>query len=508
MWHDASVSVDQSIRERDGTTGLNDELHDLHASLSGAVTEFEALLDETLDALPDWVEADRVAIRDLFNIDLAGDRVTMGPRAATLVASRVEIFVRSSIATRADGYDATAIAKWVSDRDELETVITAVEQGGQDASETAIAQLSATLEELITELAEQERDDPSPGDQLDALKKKLRSGKVGAALAKRESEADTLEVQRQKTEELEEAWLPLSELAEAGAALSTDVAERLRSVLNSGVREAAKTHPEIAEAAGIEVAELAEESDPVPEPPTEVERITRADGSDALEEPRFRYDTDAPRTAQDTPSVKAHTATATMEVSISVEEFREPAFRIRTAWRRVEIGEVLLALGAPTAYFVGITALTIGYHVGLWAENPFVEWPSAFPMFFAFALWAILYPIWMGWQVQWEGRIPHALRMRSKREQSFVDVDEVALTIADHCFDLADCTATLCRYKEGSERGWTLRLDDGDEEVLFASEAASGRWEDSNSELFETEPQGAWRIGEEALLQIADRTTL
>ena len=546
MWHDADVTVEQSILKRkreshlaDALRVLEEELHVLHADLAGAVTEFEALIAETLAQLPDWIDADHDEIRELFRIDLGDQRLTIGPRAAALVAARVETFVRVWVSPgaqdRPDAFDEEAALAWKAEVDDVRGLVSAVADRGREAATWADEALSTTLDALVAQLDEECAEAADP--KLDELKRKLRKGKVGTALLTQQTSADLLEEQRRKTEELQLAWAHLEQIAFAGAELGVEASARLDTLLQAAVEAVVGGYPELAEFAGehvtstpirarkfnapppvpaadrdgspsslIEVDDAHRVSLPIePTETLEVGRPRRADGSDALEEPRLRYDTEPPRTAQDTPPRPAPTATATIEVSVAVEQFREPAFRVTTAWQHVEHSEVMLALGPPTAYVATLTLLTLAYQVGVWAENPFVAWPQAFPIFFAFAVWAIGFPTFMGWRVEWQGRRPRALRLTDRRQQGFVDVDQVAVSIDDHRFDFAVSEAALSRWQEKGSRGWTLVLADDETEVLFASEAVSARWEDSNSALASAEPDDEWRISEDALLQIADR---
>lgn len=550
LWHDASVTVEHGIRNRKraaklaGASGaLESELDELQTTLSSALTEFEALIDECVDGVPDWANVDREELRELYFTTIADQRVSIGPRAAAIAAARVETFVRAWVSGDDDGrpasFDDGAAASWGEELDALGALIESVAEQGREAARVADERLSTRLDEVLAQIEEKRESGESGVDpQLDALRRKLRTGKVGAALLKRQSEADLLEEQRRKSEELREAWAGLEQLAFAGAEMSVDGSERLRGVLESTIEAVVAAYPELASVAEgwVEVnqpirkrqfnappplpaedregspSSVADVDDAhrVTEPiaPTRTEEYARelvSEDAPELSGPRVRFDTDPPRTAQDTPLAPAG-ATATMEVSVALEEFQEPAFRVTTTWQPVPYSEVALVLAPPAVYTVFITGAALLYQLGLWSENPFRLWPWALPSFGAFALWALGLPAILNWRVEWDGRVPRPMRLSERRQEGFADIDAVAARIDGHRFDFAVTEATLDRWRSPSGRGWTLTLtDDGGASTMFASEATSARWQDSNAPCDPEEPLGCWRVSEEALLQLADR---
>lgn len=187
------------------------------------------------------------------------------------------------------------------------------------------------------------------------------------------------------------------------------------------------------------------------------------------------------------------------------QKFSEPAFRDLEYWQRVEPGEILLAIGPPTAYIALLTVLSAAYHLGLWGFNPFVEWAGAFPSFCAFSVWILGMPGFLRWRIAWRGWRPLPTRFVEEQDESFIEVDVDAVTLDERRFDFASTTGVLGRWHGSERRGWLLAIDDGAGEALLSSAASSQRWGDIKAVAHPAEPRGAWRVSERALLHIADR---
>ncbi len=548
------MTADQSIRSRerelthaDTINGLTAELDELRGTLATALAELEALLDETLAGLPEGIDADHDALRALFTIELEERAVRIGPAAGLVAVARIEGFL-NDWGGETPATDDESLAEWRTSLDAMDLLIAAVANDGRAAALVAETRLREQLEELTAKLEQPSAD--SSDAKLDALRQRLKTGKIGA-LSKTAIRDD--DERAKKVAELTARWAPLAQLALAGAELGTDASERLNALRNTAVdaiqsaraaqepepEPELEPEPEPEVEVEVDVEEAEEEVDEeVPAPPTlsavkrerrptlppplpredEVDEPDERDEQDEVEElkelsrppelvastPRRRVDTDAPRMAQDTP-LAAASVTATMEVIAAQRQFHEPTFRIVTGWTPVTGSEIALAIGPPTLYVVGMTAITIAYQMGLWAENPFEVWPWALPSFFAFGVWAIGMPALSGWRIEWTGISPQPLRMNDRREGGFAEIGADSAEIDSYGFDFRSTRAELSRWRDGSSRGWTLVLrNDDDREARLASVADFPRWDASNAPCAEVEPAGAWRVSEEALLHLAD----
>ena len=342
------VSIQQSIQRRKrqanllaSSKPLNEQLDELREMLSGGLAELEELLEVCIGEIPSWASQDPDELRQLYEIEVDGQSVTMGPRAASVVAARIEVFIADWVTP--DAADARPTPLPESDIEAFEAALGTLRLGITQVSESgreAANQVQTLLEQRLREIEATEAE-PSRSDRLDALRSRLKaanrksSGPPPLPSKVRPPKPTVTEEQR---EQLRETWGNLEQLAFAAAQMGAEAEDRLTLLVDAAVDAAVAAYPELGGEAPAESAPIRVRKFNVPElkpaereglPSTQPEEGHRTTleldrpqtdeyprDPDSEELPRERLDTDAHRAVRDTPAPSRTDGSAAPETVI------------------------------------------------------------------------------------------------------------------------------------------------------------------------------------------------
>jgi hypothetical protein len=473
------------IRKRDAVrrtalAELDDRFEELRHELTHALQDFEERVDACIESLPDWAGDELDDVDDAFQIQVGkGDPVRVGPRAAAVLAARLEEWAQIWLSPDGegpeDGFDDDAGQKWADELDELDDALSQLEREARGAATAAGESLGGKLDELLANL-EADREE---GEE--ALEKAVAEGDVDAGEEAREREAKLWEEQRKKAAEVREAWEPLEELAFEGAETTVEYVAVMREILETAVDSMLTAYPELREPARDWVKSDAKRIFKIQPPPKRQKTRDPNSPSFDIDEPRRKTEPlgenrteEYPRTAPATPAPVPRNTPAP-PAREHPTSWDEAVFRVWKGWEAVVWTEIALVAGPPAAYTAFLAAVTLAYWGGALTDNPFHRWAWAFPVFAGLAAYGLVVPLFLQWRVRWTAGRPHIVRWEEHRRDAVLRIGTDAVELGEQKIHYR--TGSARRGERDDGLGERLRiLGPSGDELVVESGPRSEAW--------------------------------